>query len=78
MGHLTIQGVDDDLVERYRLKAAQSGKSLDECLREVLERAAPPSPAERVAAGRRIRAMTPDGIAQTDSAILIREDRDSR
>lgn len=33
---------------------------------------------ERVALARRIRAMTPEDVVQTDSTILVREDRDSR
>ena len=35
-------------------------------------------PEERVALAQHIRAMTPAEVTQTDSAELIREDRDSR
>lgn len=36
------------------------------------------TPEERVALAQRIRSKTPAGIIQTDSAALIREDRDAK
>ena len=44
----------------------------------ALTAAARLTPEERVALARRIRAMTPASVQQTDSADLIRQDRDSR
>ncbi len=73
MANLTIRNLDDEVVAK--LKAHH--RSLEAELREILsEAAARPSREEfrRIAA--RLRAMTPD-VPQTDSALLIREDRDS-
>ena len=77
MANLTIRNVDDSVVERLKDKATQRGRSLEAELREVLKQAANQrTRAEMLAAADRIAAMTPKGVKQTDSADLIREDRD--
>ncbi|MBE0529181.1 MAG: hypothetical protein IH626_00010 [Rhodospirillales bacterium] len=77
MANLTIRNVEDAVVERLKSKAIQSGRSLEAELREVLRQAANrKSREEMLAAADRIAAMTPKGIKQTDSAVLLREDRD--
>ena len=77
MATLTIRNVEDGVVERLKSKAIQSGRSLEAEVREVLRQAAKrKSREEMLAAADRIAAMTPKGVKQTDSAELLREDRD--
>lgn len=76
MANLTIRNVDDHVVERLKKKAKDNGRSLEAELRELLKQAANrKSPEELLAIADRIAAMTPD-VPQTDSAELLREDRD--
>ena len=77
MAQVVIRNIDDDVVERLKAQAAAEKKSLEQKLRDVLSEAAKPTRAEVLAEMRRIRAMTPRPLT-TDSADLIREDRDSR
>ena len=51
------------------------GHSLEQELREILSRAARLTIEERVALAKSIRDMTPEGVTQTDSAELIRQNR---
>lgn len=77
MANLTIRNMEDSVVERLKEKAARSGRSLEAELREVLRQAANRKTREELlAAADRIAAMTPKGVKQTDSAELLREDRD--
>jgi plasmid stability protein len=77
MANLTIRNLEDHVVKRLKKKAAQSGRSLEAELREILRQAANRKTREELlAAADRIAAMTPKGVKQTDSAELIREDRD--
>ncbi len=76
MANLTIRNVDDKVVERLKKRAKDNGRSLEAELRELLKQAANrKSPEELLAIADRIAAMTPD-VPQTDSAELLREDRD--
>ncbi len=76
MANLTIRNLDDKVVERRKKKAKDNGRSLEAELRELLKQAANrKSPKELLAIADRIAAMTPD-VPQTDSAELLREDRD--
>ncbi len=76
MANLTIRNVSDEVVERLKYKAKQNGRSLEAELRELLKQAASRKTSEELLAiADRIAAMTPD-VPQTDSAELIREDRD--
>ena len=77
MANLTIRNLDDKVVERLKKKAKDNGRSLEAELRELLKQAANrKSPEELLAIADRIAAMTPEGVKQTDSAELLREDRD--
>ena len=77
MANLTIRNLDDRVVERLKHKAKQNGRSLEAEVRELLKQAADRKTREELlAAADRIAAMTPKGVKQTDSAELIREDRD--
>ena len=77
MANLTIRNLDDKVVERLKKKAKDNGRSLEAELRLLLKQAANrKSPEELLAIADRIAAMTPEGVKQTDSAELLREDRD--
>ncbi len=77
MANLTIRNVDDHVVERLKKRAKENNRSLEAELRELLKQAANrKSPEELLAIADRIAAMTPEGVKQTDSAELLREDRD--
>ena len=78
MAQVLVRNLDDRIVTGLKRKAALHGHSLEQELRDILAASARWSADERVAVTRRIRAMTPAGIKQSDSAALIREDRDSR
>ena len=77
MATLTIRNLDNEVVEHLKSRAKAQNRSLEAEVRTILETAA--KTANRKAflqEARRIAAMTPD-VPQTDSTILIREDRDS-
>lgn len=77
MANLTIRNIEESIVQRLKEKATKNGRSLEAELREVLKRASNRKTREEMlAAADRVAAMTPKGIAQTDSAELIRSDRD--
>ncbi len=77
MASITVRNLDDDVVERLKYKAKQNGRSLEAEVRELLKQAADrKTPEELLAIADRIAAMTPEGVKQTDSAELLREDRD--
>ena len=79
MATLTIRNLDDAVVEQLKTRARNNLRSLEAEVRTLLTRAAArPTGEEAVALADRIAAMTPEGVAQTDSARLIREDRDGR
>ncbi len=78
MAQVIVRNLDDRVVAALKRKAELHGRSLEQELREVLASAARLSGPERVQLAKRIQAMTPRGVRQTDSAKLIREDRDSR
>jgi plasmid stability protein len=59
MVEVVVRGVDDEAVERLRLKAELHGRPLEDKLREILRRAAPLSPEAKVALADRIWAMMP-------------------
>ena len=78
MAQVIVRKLDDRVVADLKRKAALHSHSLEQELRDILAAATRLSAGERAAIARRIRAMTPAGVAQTDSADLIREDRDRR
>jgi plasmid stability protein len=69
--------LDDGLIERLKVTAELKGRTLEEEVRDIIERAAPLSPEERVALSDRIRSMQakPSELLSED---LIREARDTR
>ena len=78
MGQLIVRNLDDRIIEALEARAARQERSLEAELRVILERAA----AERVIdiAEARARAerisRSLEGRPHSDSAALIREDRD--
>jgi len=77
VAQVLVRNLDDQVVTVLRRKAELHGHSLEQELRIALTAAARLGPDERVALSRRIRAMTPT-VKQTDSADIIRQDRDTR
>lgn len=75
MAQVIVRQLPDDVVVRLKARAAQAQHSLEQELRNILIEAARPTRDEILADIDRIRAMTPSTL-QTDSAELIREDRD--
>jgi antitoxin FitA len=81
MAKVTIDGLDDDVVEFHALRARAQGRSLEEQLRELVTKAARPDKAELVESFRRIRAANrppPPGVRWPTAEEMVREDRDSR
>ena len=77
MASITIRNLDPKLIEKLKMQAKAAGRSLQAELRDILNRSisiARPHHAF-LARADRIAAMTPK-VPQTDSAILLREDRD--
>ena len=76
MGNLTIRDLDDRVTKRLKARAKANHRSLEDEIRYVLERQV--GRRVRVAAfrerTRQIARMT-TGIPQTDSVVLLREDR---
>ena len=78
MATITLREIDDDLLGRLEVRARLHGQSVEREIASVLEEVAskPLSPGERVAIATTIAAMTPKGVEQTDSVLLLREERD--
>ena len=76
MATLTIRNLDDALVKKLKAQARASHRSLEAEVREVLAKEVHSRERMRqfLARADRIAAMTPD-VPQTDSTILVREDR---
>lgn len=78
MGQLLVRNLEDDLIVRLKLRAANHGRSAEAEHREILRHALTDEPRrsfKELAA--RVRAMT-EGRAHTPSEILQREGRDER
>ena len=77
MASITIHDLDPELVEKLKLQAKTNGRSLQAELHNILNRSISIATSRHafLATADRIAAMTPK-VPQTDSAILLREDRD--
>ncbi len=77
MASVTIRNLDDAIVEELKQQAKSHNRSLEAELREIFSGAAQMRKRRQEFRARadRIAAMTPD-VPQTDSTLLIREDRD--
>jgi plasmid stability protein len=78
MAQVLVRNLDERVVMALRRKAELRGHSLEQELRLALTAAARLTSEERRALARRVRNLTPAGVKQTDSAELIRQDRDTR
>jgi plasmid stability protein len=78
MAQVLVRNLDEQVVTALRRKAELHGRSLEQELRVALTAAARLTGEERLALGRRVRGLTPTTVQQTDSAELIRRDRDTR
>jgi plasmid stability protein len=78
MAQVLVRNLDEQVVAALRRKAELRGRSLEQELRVALTAAAQLTAEDRVALARRIRGLTPAAVKQTDSADLIRQDRDCR
>ena len=77
MAQLTVRGVDPEVVRRLKLRAAEHGRSAEAEHRAILERALGTGTEDFWADAARLRERT-RGQQHTDSADLVREDRDRR
>lgn len=77
MATVTIRDLDDRIVKKLKAQAKANNRSLESELRALLANEVKKEEQMRAfrAKARRIAAMTPN-VPQTDSALLIREDRD--
>jgi plasmid stability protein len=78
MEALTIPDLDDSIFDALKQKAAEEGKTVEEEAVELIRqglRTAHKSVSLRERA-EAIASMTPKGVVQTDSAVLVREGRD--
>jgi antitoxin FitA len=75
MAQVLVRNLPDDVVARLKARAARASHSLEQELRDILTEAARPRREEILADMDRIRALTPK-VQQSDSAELIRADRD--
>lgn len=80
MTDILIRDVDDDLVKALKARAKAHDRTLDSEVIDLLSRglAAELTWEQKLADVRRIASMTPKDVAQTDSVVLLREDRDGR
>ena len=58
MGQVLIRNVPDDIIATYKTKARLTGKSLEQVLREALERNAPFTTEERSALSKEFLALS--------------------
>jgi|GEM_PF-1915742 len=77
MSRETVDAMEVPSVAALKAKAAGNERSLQQAIDDILRKPRPLSVGDRVTLLRLVRAMTPE-VPQTDSAELIREDRDSR
>ena len=77
MATVTIRNLDDRIVRKLKARAKANYRSLEAELRELLSSAVRKQARmnEFLTKADRIAAMTPK-VSQTDSALLVREDRD--
>ena len=75
MGQVLVRNLDDRVIESLKTKAELKGHSLEQELREVLTKAAPLTPREKIALFQKLRATTPP-LGDVDVRAAIRRGRD--
>ena len=78
MAQVIVRNLDDKVVAALKRSAARHRRSLEGELRAVLNAAARLTPDDKLAISREIRALTPGQRLLSESAALIRQDRDRR
>jgi plasmid stability protein len=78
MATITISDVDDALVEKITDLAKEHNHSVENEIRDLLRQAVEAKPRSKslIDIANTVAALTPTGVPQTDSAILLRKDRD--
>ena len=82
MAQIVVRGIDDEVMKKFKVRAKARGKSAEQAVRELIEKAAVDAIVEedwfeRAQAFReKLRAKY--GPSDISSVDLIREDRDSR
>jgi len=77
MAQALVRNLDQKVIDTYRRRASDSGRSLEAELRDTLTKGAALTPAERGALSKRLRAMTPTDVPLTDSTEFIKWSRDT-
>ena len=75
MAQILVRDLDDDLVKRLKKRAKQNGRSLEAEIRIILDQSDTITMTDARKLADKIRARF-KGKKQSDSAALIREDRD--
>lgn len=78
MATITLNKLDDELFERIDRLARAKQTSVEDVIVDVLRQSLPDRATSAMQRADAIAAMTPKGVKQTDSTLLIREDRDRR
>lgn len=79
MADIILRDIDDSTIDKLAKLAQARERSVEEQAKAMLSQAVDRrtiARQDRRASAERIAAMTPKGILQTDSTILVREDRD--
>lgn len=77
MTTLVLTDVDEALIERLRVLASARHWTIEQQARAMLQDAISVTPKpHRAEIAKAIAALTPHGVRQTDSVVLLREDRD--
>lgn len=76
---LALRGIEDEVHEALRLRAARAGRSIEAEARAIISEACVPVRPTNWGADLRMRAKVRTGsVPQTDSTDLVREARDGR
>jgi plasmid stability protein len=77
---LTIRQIPDDVTRALKVRAARAGRSVEAEVRQILSTSClPVVDVDRWLSGLRSRAsLRTAGVPQTDSAVLIQQERDAR
>uniref|UniRef100_UPI0035C9E4E5 hypothetical protein n=1 Tax=uncultured Sphingomonas sp. TaxID=158754 RepID=UPI0035C9E4E5 len=80
MAEAVIRELREDTLDDYRFAAAAQGRSMEDTLRELIERNRPfreKDSAALLLLADELQAMTPEGPDRSDSTLFIRWDRDT-
>jgi plasmid stability protein len=78
MATLTLNDLDDRIVDALKHRAQANARSIEAEAEEILAQGIGDAPlaADKWEIAGRIAAMTPKNVPQTDSVIMLREDRE--